>query len=800
MRKIQYATFLLSFILLIVDLALVVSVSFGIYKLIYHHIGNNYAKIAISTTVFILYFVCLTYVLQATPILRVAGYRFYTRKLQKPSLIRVIVRAVTLYILVNIVFFMVQFSLYVGVFFYAFGGDLAGWIFALFSIIVGIFPFYLSSKLNRRRLILQDFVAGVVLVYNDKEHRLYKNSAIDLKKAILCGIGMLIIGGGVYGFYYFKDKITITIKYADTTVKSSKIKKDTKNSKSIQLTQKDKAKAKEYLDAILAKEVGKFCLKCLVEHNLYKDAEIFLKNKSIAEKETHLLLRKAIEHKSYKSAEVLLEYGANIYNSDENSFLNAAYINDKKEILELFIDYGFDIDYSYLDSGYTLLHHFANSGCKNMDLVNCLLKNGANTQITNRGKLALDIAKERCSDRDYNKFKELIATYKNADKNKTYQKLFRADIKLLEVKDSNLSELISKIKTQSRLFVEANSSMQVYEHYFKIDLLTYSIVKRLQELHSPNPYKEANNIKLYTLNSYAKSVDLVKKCKYNLARVSEFAKLKSFYLARQKAYSIIDKNSRFENSFVAMMSRLVYTHWKDKKYKELEKIYKKALDNNPQKAIKFKLILNMLDDWYVDMRYLYQQAKIENETSKPVKNLSHIYKVRQKEKEHPIFTAIEFYDNKRFLQEIKRVKNIELTNRYNQTMLYIAEQNNNNFAIDMLLKRGAKINILLGATKKYSLLSWLMLGGGFTNADNIKELIQKGADVNLRGKNGKTAISIIAQNCKNFRISKLLIDSGANPYIKDAFGLDTFDKVKKCKNVRQRDRMLNILKSYKGKR
>ena len=48
------------------------------------------------------------------------------------------------------------------------------------------------------------------------------------------------------------------------------------------------------------------------------------------------------------------------------------------------------------------------------------------------------------------------------------------------------------------------------------------------------------------------------------------------------------------------------------------------------------------------------------------------------------------------------------------------------------------------------------------NFENVKNLIEKGADVNVEKKDGKTALLLASGNSKGFQIVQYLIQNGAN--------------------------------------
>lgn len=65
----------------------------------------------------------------------------------------------------------------------------------------------------------------------------------------------------------------------------------------------------------------------------------------------------------------------------------------------------------------------------------------------------------------------------------------------------------------------------------------------------------------------------------------------------------------------------------------------------------------------------------------------------------------------------------------------------------------------------------------------VAYLLDKGADANLADKNGTTPL-MLASSLSCFTIVKLLLQRGANPYTKDAFGKNALDHYEKCTSSR----------------
>lgn len=150
-------------------------------------------------------------------------------------------------------------------------------------------------------------------------------------------------------------------------------------------------------------------------------------------------------------------------------------------------------------------------------------------------------------------------------------------------------------------------------------------------------------------------------------------------------------------------------------------------------------------------------------------------------------SAIALSNQKEYLEPaIKSCKNVNRQNFYGETLLHYAVSRDNLEAVKLLIKNGAKIDMRLGSDYCTELLT--AVNKSYPNAEIVRALINAGADVNARDKDGATVL-IYAVN-KNYtpNVANILISAGAsktssyngkyvyyycNSYIQDTFLYDS---------------------------
>jgi hypothetical protein len=111
-----------------------------------------------------------------------------------------------------------------------------------------------------------------------------------------------------------------------------------------------------------------------------------------------------------------------------------------------------------------------------------------------------------------------------------------------------------------------------------------------------------------------------------------------------------------------------------------------------------------------------------------------------------------------FLPDAKDKKGIPL--------LCISARNGHLNTVEFLLRSGAQVDIIAEDRGSTPLIDSAM----GRHKDVIKTLIEAGADVNIKNKDGQTAL-IIVVGAGDIEIVEMLVKAGADPDIEDAFGV-----------------------------
>lgn len=148
--------------------------------------------------------------------------------------------------------------------------------------------------------------------------------------------------------------------------------------KKIQLKEKQEERKQKYIEKRNEEKMKRN------EENFIKLQKYIAEGKNIEARNEYgqTLLHIAVNEKNLKSIELLLKNGADMYARDRKGkffyspFIEAIY---DLEILKLFLKYGVNVNYQYKKSE-TALTNVA-KGCKNFELVELLLSNGADPNL-----------------------------------------------------------------------------------------------------------------------------------------------------------------------------------------------------------------------------------------------------------------------------------------------------------------------------------------------------------------------------------------------------------------------------------
>ena len=114
--------------------------------------------------------------------------------------------------------------------------------------------------------------------------------------------------------------------------------------------------------------------------------------------------------------------------------------------------------------------------------------------------------------------------------------------------------------------------------------------------------------------------------------------------------------------------------------------------------------------------------------------------------------------------------------------------------VSYLLDHGAKVNAHdLGQMRDLTALMEASSKGDHTMIGVVKLLVDRGADVNIRGENGWTAL-IWAARAGNIEIVKYLLSKGADPHIKSSGGQTVVELTLESENTNNRSELIKLLK------
>jgi len=165
-----------------------------------------------------------------------------------------------------------------------------------------------------------------------------------------------------------------------------------------------------------------------------------------------------------------------------------------------------------------------------------------------------------------------------------------------------------------------------------------------------------------------------------------------------------------------------------------------------------------------------------------------------KEPEHineDIFKAIKDHNNTLF-DDILPTVDIEMKDKRNYSLLWRAIVSKNLYAVDQILQQGVDINTK-DNNNHHTPIYFATINN---NSALLKVLLKHGVDVNSKNQFGSYVLSTSMQRCDNFEAIALLLDNGANPYLKDKRGKTIFDKEPiGCKDKSNIIKMRELLKN-----
>lgn len=192
---------------------------------------------------------------------------------------------------------------------------------------------------------------------------------------------------------------------------------------------------------------------------------------------------------------------------------------------------------------------------------------------------------------------------------------------------------------------------------------------------------------------------------------------------------------------------------------------------------------------------LLEYKTMEEKRIQNLKKLTGSYKKQYKKSlqssTHPIFATIKFHQNKKFIELLSTMNNLEIKDSLGYTPFFVATNQKNTFAMKALSKQGAHINIL-DKHKLYTPLTWMVYSD--RNIEVVKLLLKLGADINYQYEKSETALTVAAKGCKNLHMVKLLLASGANKYLENRYGFNTITGLARyCPNKDDYNKMFKLI-------
>jgi ankyrin repeat protein/uncharacterized RDD family membrane protein YckC len=158
----------------------------------------------------------------------------------------------------------------------------------------------------------------------------------------------------------------------------------------------------------------------------------------------------------------------------------------------------------------------------------------------------------------------------------------------------------------------------------------------------------------------------------------------------------------------------------------------------------------------------------------------------------PIFEAIKFKQNINFDEYLKDLDSIDLKDEEGNTLLYIAVEKRNYYAMKKLLARGANMNYI-DAYRTFTPFSYAV---ALSDTKAVKLFLKEGVDVNYQYKKSLTNLALAVKQC-SIDIIKLLLSSGADSTLEDEQGDNAIKSLGQC-NKKDNKIIESLIRSQQG--
>ncbi len=517
---------------------------------------------------------------------------------------------------------------------------------------------------------------------------------------------------------------------------------------------------------------------------------------NIINRHDYSLLWAGIHYKNMYVVDRVLKAGADINKLDNNQLhkpISWAIIQNETSLMQVLIDNGVDVN-SKDKFGNPILFK-AMYKCKSFETVRLLLDNGANSYLTDaRGKTVFDQKPVFCKDKL--KIAKMIKLLKEETKANAKDEAIEKNKKLL-AKYKEKSKLEDKLRSYGKLdrYISTLSDVntrdkQGYTALHKaVKLKYYKAIEELLEK-GADMYALESQFAVWTPFNYALAIDDKKALKMFLDNGADI----NFH--HKKGSTLLNSSIRACNLEMIqfLLNNGANPRVKDGYGSTVESSFKKC---EKQEKIKIKSLIKLALLSGKNSTLLKVEKKVfkSNKESTLIKKL----KVRKKYKKEiqnsnkPIFIAIAYKNKRDFDKYLKNIDNIELMNENRKTLLYMAVEERNYYAIEKLLQRGAKMN--------FKEKAWMHTPFTYALALNLVEAIEmflkNGANANYQYNKSLTVLAIAVKQC-NIDMIKLLLKNGANPKLEDKRGDSAVASLGHC-NKKDNKKIEQLIKNSKGK-
>ena len=486
---------------------------------------------------------------------------------------------------------------------------------------------------------------------------------------------------------------------------------------------------------------------------------------NITNRHDYSLLWAGIHYKNLYVVDKVLKKGIDINQLDNNQLhkpIAWSIIHDEVGLLQVLLNNGVDVN-SQDKFGSPILFK-ALYKCKSFKTISLLLDNGANPYLKDeRGKTIFDQQAVFCKDKSQiEKMKQLLHSKdgegleaKAVELNRKAKRAYLEEEKIQKKKkfDAYLDALNDIDSIDSGGFTPLHKAVATKDYYAMKKLIEKGAdINKLDgkyEVWTPFNYTIAMNdvkaLKIFLahkvdVNFHHKGKatvlnDAIRACNVEMVKLllenGANPRLKDGY-----GGTVVSSLKKCDKTVKKEVTKLVHN------------VIKKGKNNTLQTIEKIEF-----------------QAEIEKRKNKNKVEKTKAYVKSKKNADNPILEAIRYKNNIDFDKYLKTLDNIDLKDAQGNTLLYIAVEERNYYAIKKLLARGANMHYI----KKYRTYSPFTYAVGLSDFKAVKLFTDEGVNVNYQYKKSFTALSLAVKQC-NIAIIRLLLDNGADITLEDKSG------------------------------